>query len=178
MPDPVDASVPARPNDAMFEEVYQELRRMAHRRRGANDGHTLNTTALVHEVYMQMLRSHGEGFVLPTSFYAYAARSMRNILIDHARERMRLKAGGDLQRVDLELIGAQIAAASAEQTLELDDALRRLHAENPRAAEVVELHYFAGLTIERIAELKQLSTRSIDRDWRFARAWLRDALRA
>jgi RNA polymerase sigma factor (sigma-70 family) len=88
-----------------------------------------------------------------------------------------LKAGGDLHRVDLELVGADIAAASAEQTMELDEALRLLQAENPRAAEVVELHYFAGLTIEHIAEVKKLSTRSIDRDWRFARAWLRDALR-
>lgn len=174
---PVSSKAEARPNDAVFEAVYNELRRMAHRQRGPREGETLGTTALVHEVYIQMLRSHGEGFALPASFFAYAARAMRHILIDHARERMRLKAGGDLQRVDLDQPGFDIAAASAEQAIELDDALRRLQAENPRAAQVVELHYFGGLSIERIAELLELSSRSINRDWRFARAWLHQALK-
>ncbi len=166
----------AHPNDALFEQVYQELRRMAHRQRGPRDGGTLSTTALVHEVYLQMLRSHGEGFAMPSSFFAYAARAMRHILIDHARERLRLKEGGGLRRIDLDQVGVDIAAACAEQALELDEAMCRLQAEHPRAAEVVELHYFGGLTIERIAEVLGLSSRSVNRDWRFARAWLRDAL--
>jgi RNA polymerase sigma factor (TIGR02999 family) len=160
-----------------YRQVYEDMRRLARRLRSTGDGDTLSTTALVHETWLSMQRSHADDFASPAAFFAYAARAMRSILVDHARDRMRLKAGGDLKRVDLTEGIADIATAGAAQAIELDAALQRLAAENPRAAQVVELHFFAGLGLERIGELLALSTRTVDRDWRFARAFLHDALR-
>lgn len=157
--------------DALFEGVYQELRRLAHHQRTPGDGATLDTTALVHEVYVQMRRSNPE-FAQTRQFYAYAARAMRHLLIDRARERARTKHGGDLHRVEWDeaLLGGVHFAP--EQALELDAALRQLADEDARAAEVVELHYFAGLSMEDIAGLLGCSARTVFRDWRFARAFL------
>lgn len=158
--------------NALFSEVYSQLRRLARgQRAGGQD--TLNTTALVHELYLQMSRAAGDpSFAEPRRFYAYAAQAMRHLLVDRARSRARVKRGGDLQRVELTDSARDAATVSPEQALELDAALDRLVQEDPRAAEVVELHYFAGLPIEKIAELLELSARTVDRDWRFARAFL------
>lgn len=158
--------------NALFSEVYGQLRRLARGQRAA--GHdTLNTTALVHELYLQMSSGNeSRRFAEPRQFYAYAARAMRHLLVDRARARARIKRGGDLQRVDLTESAPDVDRVGPEQALALDAALRRLAAEDARAAEVVELHYFAGLPNERIAELLGTSPRTVDRDWRYARAFL------
>lgn len=158
--------------DRRFEEVYGQLRRLARGQRAAGQD-TLDTTALVHELYLQM--RHGSDafqFKEPRQFYAYAARAMRHLLIDRARARLRLKRGGDLQRVDLTDTSLGAGRASPEQALALDEALNRLATEDERAAEVVELHYFSGLPIAHIAELLGVSSRTVDRHWRYARAFL------
>lgn len=173
MPMPVESSPPPTPAlDALFADLYEQLRRLA-RGQGGSAHDTLGATALVHELYLQMNRSDGAlQFAEPRKFYAYAARAMRHLVVDRARARARVKRGGDLQRVDLTESAADAKHCSPEQALALDAGLRRLAHEDARAAEVLELHYFAGLPIERIAELLGTSTRTIDRDWRFARAFL------
>lgn len=160
-----------RPLDKLFGEVYQELRRLAHRQRSAGDGATLDTTALVHELYLQMSRNDLK-FAQTRQFYAYAARAMRHLLVDRARERARMKHGGDLRRTEFSenLVGS--VRVDPQQALELDEALQRLALDDRRAAEIVELHYFAGLPLERIAELCGLSVRTVHRDWSYARAFL------
>ena len=157
--------------------LYDRLRAIARRqRREHGEAWTLNTTALVHEVWAQ-LEQGAERRLAPRDFHAYAARAMRNLLIDNARRRMRPKHGGDLDQIDLDDAQAiALPALSAEQTLDLDSALSRLETEHPRVARVVMLHYFAGLDFERIADELELSTRTVMRDWRFARAWLHERL--
>lgn len=164
--------------DALFSQVYERLKRLAHRQRAGERADTLNTTGLVHELYLQLAANQETQFSAAGRFYAYAAQAMRHILIDGARHRQRLKAGGDLRRVEFDSPEALEVHLTADQALELDSALRELEKENARAAEIVELHYFAGLPIEAIAELKQLSSRTIDRDWRFAKAFLQAQLSA
>lgn len=166
---------PKRPLDALFGDFYQELRRLAHHQRRPGDGATLDTTALVHELYLQM-NDKPLDFEQTRQFYAYAARAMRHLLVDHARERVRIKHGGDLRRTEYNDDRAGNVYVDPAQALELDDALRRLELDDKRAAHIVELHYFAGLPIERIAELLGLSSRTVHRDWGYARAFLRAQL--
>lgn len=156
--------------DRLFTAVYDDLRRLARRQRGPND--TLETTALVHELYLRLAEGECPLFAEPRQFFAYAARAMRHLLIDRARRRLREKSGGGRVRVDLE-VAADVAGLDAREALELDDALRRLEAEDSRCAQVVELHYFGGLTLERVAELLAVTPRTVNRDLQFARAFLR-----
>jgi RNA polymerase sigma factor (TIGR02999 family) len=160
-----------RPLDRLFGELYQELRRLAHRQRSPGDGATLDTTALVHELYLQMSRNDLK-FAQTRQFYAYAARAMRHLLVDRARERARLKHGGDLRRTEYSDSLAGSVRVDPQQALELDEALQHLARDDKRASEIVELHYFAGLPLERIAELYGLSARTVHRDWSYARAFL------
>ena len=160
-----------RPLDGLFNEVYHELRRLAHRQRTSGDGSTLDTTALVHELYLQMNRNDLK-FAQTRQFYAYAARAMRHLLVDSARQRARAKHGGDLRRTEYSDSLAGNVSVDPQHALQLDEALRRLALDDRRAAEIVELHYFAGLPLERIAELYALSVRTIHRDWSYARAFL------
>lgn len=156
-----------------FDAVYQALHRLARRERhrvGAQA--TLNTTALVHEAYLDLCRGADPRAI--RDFYAYAAQVMRNLLIDAARQRVAIKRGGQWQRTDLDAVDAAGMGDDAEQALQLDAALRGLAESEPRCARVVELHYFAGLPLERIAELLEVSLRTVNRDWQFARAWLRE----
>lgn len=160
-----------RPLDERFGEVYEELRRIAHRQRTPLDGATLDTTALVHELYLQI--GHRDlDFEHGRQFYAYAARAMRHLLVDRARARARSKHGGDLRRTDFHDTAMGQASIDPQQALDLDSALRRLAQDDARAAEVVELHYFAGLPLERIATLQGVSVRTVYRDWDYARAFL------
>ncbi|MGH8215939.1 MAG: sigma-70 family RNA polymerase sigma factor, partial [Rhodanobacteraceae bacterium] len=109
----------------------------------------------------------------PAQFFAYAARAMRHLLINRARDRLRLRAGGQWNRVTLDDDDLKLAIDTAEQALALDAALDALERADARAAKVVELRYFAGLTLEQVAETLGLARRTIDRDWRFARAFIR-----
>ncbi|MBN8481720.1 MAG: sigma-70 family RNA polymerase sigma factor [Xanthomonadales bacterium] len=157
--------------DPAFDQVYERLRAVARReRRRVSASDSLNTTALVHEVYLDIRA--GDGAVPVRDYFGYAARAMRNLLIDHARRYLRPKHGAGMVRTELDSQAADGVRVDAAQALELDAALNKLAQVDPRAASVVELHFFAGLELERIAELLDVSLRTINRDWRVARAWL------
>jgi RNA polymerase sigma factor (TIGR02999 family) len=154
--------------------VYDELRKLAAAKLAAESpGHTLDPTALVHEAYLRLIgdqRFDGRGH-----FFAAAAEAMRRILVNHARDRNRLKRGGGRQRVDLDRLTG-LAAASDDDLLGLDDALDRLAKDYPAAAALVKLRFFAGMTLWEAAEALAVPRRTADRHWSFARAWLADAL--
>lgn len=157
---------------AVFPLIYAELRRIAHAKRArAGAGETLRTTALVHEAYIRLNEKENLAFNGRNHFFCTAARAMRDLLVEEARRNSRQKRGGDLRRVDLEEIG-QTLDTSPEDLLALDAALDRLKAEDADDHEVVMLRYFAGLTIEEIADLRGVSTRTVERRWRFCRSWL------
>ena len=154
--------------------VYDELRKLACARMAAEaPGHTLNPTALVHEAYLRLVGDqHFDGH---GHFFAAAAEAMRRVLVDHARDRNRLKRGGGRRRVDLDRL-TDLTTATDDDLLGLDDALDRLATDYPAAAELVKLRFFAGMTLPEAAEALGLSERTADRYWVFARTWLADAL--
>lgn len=160
----------------LFAEVYQRLKAMAGRQLALRGRGTLDTTAVVHELYLRMGVKQNLGFQEQQQFFAYAARAMRHLLTDHARARLRQRAGGDWVAVTLDGNADNLAIASAEQALLLDDALAELGRTDPRAAQIVELRYFAGLPLEQVADALGLSRASVVRDWRFARSFLHDRL--
>jgi RNA polymerase sigma factor (TIGR02999 family) len=154
--------------------VYDEMRKLAAARMATErPGHTLDATALVHEAYMRLIGDqHFDG---KSHFFAAAAEAMRRVLVNHARDRARLKRAGGRNRVDLDQLTSP-AAATSDELLELDDALNRLADEFPVAAELVKLRFFAGMTLGDAAKAVRLPRRTADRLWAFARAWLADAL--
>jgi RNA polymerase sigma factor (TIGR02999 family) len=154
--------------------VYDELRKLAAAKMAAEKpGHTLNPTALVHEAYLRLVGD--QNFDSRGHFFAAAAEAMRRILVNHARDRNRLKRGGKRHRVDLEKL-TDLAVATDADLLELDDALARLAKDYPAAAEIVKLRFFAGMTLGEAAKALGLPRRTADRHWSFARAWLADTL--
>jgi RNA polymerase sigma factor (TIGR02999 family) len=156
--------------------VYHELHQLARRHMGGErTGHTLQTTALIHEAYLRLVGAdvRWEGRV---HFFAVAANTMRRILVDHARGRLRSKRGGGGVPVTLENI-AVVAADPGEDMIALDTALERLAAFDVRKARVVELHYFGGLTYDEAASALGISAATVDRDLRLAKAWLYRELR-
>ncbi len=159
--------------DRLLPLVYDELRRIAAQRlTQEKPGQTLQATALVHEAYLRLL---GGGPALAWNsrghFFAAAAEAMRRILVENARRKRRLRHGGDRRRVDLDTLDLAIDQAS-EDVLALDEALEKLAAQEPVAAAVVQLRYFAGLTVEQTADALGLSARTANRHWAYARAWL------
>lgn len=158
--------------DTMFAEVYQRLKAMASRQLAAREHHTLDTTALVHELYLRVSANPQLAFEQPAQFFAYAARAMRHLLCDRARDRLRQCAGGGWSSVTLDGEDLRLAIDSAEEALALDAALTRLADIDLRAARTVELRYFAGLSLQQVADALGLARTTIDRDWRFARAFL------
>jgi RNA polymerase sigma factor (TIGR02999 family) len=162
--------------DALFDAVYARLKAMAGRHLARRERGTLDTTALVHELYLRISAQRELEFKHPAQFFAYAARAMRHLLSDNARDHLRQRAGGDWQRITFTGVDQRLSVDSAEQALALDEALQQLEHTDLRSARVVELRYFAGLSLERIAELLEVTRRTIDRDWRFARAFLHDQL--
>jgi RNA polymerase sigma factor (TIGR02999 family) len=180
MSKPADATAvgtAAIPADALFGAVYARLKAMAGRQlaRGS-EPLSLDTTALVHELYLRIGGNAELKFAEPAQFFAYAARAMRHVLCDRARDRLRQRAGGDWQRVTLTGSDERLSIDSAEDALAFDAALAELERRDERAARVIELRYFAGLEPDRIAEVLGLTRRTIDRDWRFARVFLHDLL--
>lgn len=172
------SSPEAQAADALFDAVYTRLKAMAGRQLAHRERGTLDTTALVHEVYLRMSAGSELVFAHQAQFFAYAARAMRHLLSDRARDRLRQCAGGDWVRVTLTGGNQLFAIESAEQALALDAALQKLEGTDARAARVLELHYFAGLTIAQIAATLELAPTTIDRDWRFARAFLKTEIGA
>ena len=158
----------------LFATIYQELRLIASSRLRRNKrGTMLDTTALVHEAYLKLAGDDGEfdSFNNPRHFYATAALAMRQILTDQARRRLAYKRGGKERNLTLNE-GAIAAQESSVDVLELDDALEKLQALDPGLAEVVNLKYFGGLSLDEIAELQGASRRTISRSWQKARAFL------
>jgi RNA polymerase sigma-70 factor (ECF subfamily) len=151
--------------------VYDELHRLAHRHlQHEHTGHTLQTTALIHEAYLRLVGAH-VGWEGRAHFFAVAAQTMRRILVDHARTRGRAKRGAGAPVVTLENI-AVATADSSDDLLALDDALERLAAFDARKARIVELHYFGGLTYDETAAAVSVSAATVDRELRLAKAWL------
>ena len=162
--------------DDLVAILYQDLRRVARKRmRDERAGHTLQTTALVHETYLRLLSEVGSGWENRRHFFAAAARAMRNVLVEHARARMRQKRGGEFERVPLE-DAAAVAHAEPERLIHISAALDRLGEVDPKARQLVELKYFAGLTIDETAEALGVSAGTVKRDWQLAQAWLRQEL--
>ena len=160
--------------EAILPHVYTELRRIAAARlQQENRGHTLQPTALVHEAYLRLVSSdHSEGWENRRHFFAAAAEAMRRILIDHARHRLRKKRQASAEDPLPVIEWADESALRFTDLLALDEALSRLEAVDARKARIVELKFFAGLAHAEIAELLGLSLRTLERQWRFTRAWL------
>jgi RNA polymerase sigma factor (TIGR02999 family) len=157
--------------------VYDELRKLAAQKMAQErPGQTLQATGLVHEAYVRLVGNANDAeWSNRGHFFAAAAEAMRRILIENARRKGRIRHGGELKRVDLD---SQLVLSDESTTnlLALDEALERLAAEEPAAAQVVKLRYFAALTIEETAAALGLSARTVNRHWTFARAWLYERL--
>ncbi len=164
--------------DAVWPEVYQELRRLAaYYVRGERPDLTLQPTALVHEAYVRLLREANTSWQNRAHFCAIAANAMRQILVEQARAHRALKRGGD--RVRVTLVDEAALAQGLDPDVEaLDEALEALASIEPRQARLVELRYFGGLTIDEAAEALGVAPATAKRDWAVARAWLRRRLSA
>jgi RNA polymerase sigma factor (TIGR02999 family) len=164
--------------DRLTPLLYDELRRLAHHyMRHERAGHTLQTTALVNEAYLRLVEVKNVAWQDRVHFLAIAARVMRRILVDAARTRASVKRGGRLERVDHSnpIDFDQLPAADTDRAAELcalDDALNGLSQMDARRAQVVELRFFGGLTVEETAEVLKVSPQTVMRDWNLARAWL------
>ena len=163
---------------ALLPLIYEELHAMAHRRLtpGAREL-TLDTTALVHETYIRLFDRSQLDWQDRRHFFSVAAIAMRQIIVDHARRRGAAKRGGALQRVDLDASHLAVDE-QAEEILALNEALSRLARLDERLARIVELRFFGGLSVEEVAEVMEMSERTVKRDWRKARALLHQAMTA
>lgn len=164
--------------DRFLPLVYGELRRLAHHYlRQERTGHTLQATALVHEVYLRLARRNGGQWDDRSHFVGVAAHLMRQVLVEYARGRRREKRGGkDQRRVPLDEAVAVIDPAECDRWEVLDQALERLARLSSRQAQIVELRYFGGLTVDEVAGALRISPKTVKRDWSIARAWLRREL--
>ncbi len=170
--------------DRLMPLVYQELKRIAHRQlRAEAGGHTLSTTAVVHEAYLRLAEQSRVQWIGRGQFFALAARAMRRVLIDYARQHAAGRRGGPgRSAVALEFLEQGDSPAisvpqRADSLLALDEALDALHRMDERLARVVECRFFAGLTEMETSEALGVSQRTVARDWQMARAWLHEALR-
>lgn len=162
--------------DRLVPLTYAELRRIAHHHlRREREGHTIDTTALVHEAYLRLAPLDSMEWQGRTHFLAMAARAMRRVLVDYAKQRGAQKRGGGRSRVELEPWMVMVDDRG-QDLLALDDALERLANLDERQCRVVECRFFAGMTIAETAEALQVSVATVKRDWTHARAWLNRAL--
>ena len=161
--------------DQLIPLVYDELRRLARGyMRREKEGHTLQTSALIHEAYLRLVDQKNVQWHNRAHFFGVAAQLMRRILVDHARSRSRAKRGGKAQMVSL----AEPSAISVElaEVIALDDALNELAELDPRKSQIVEMKFFGGLTNEEVAEVLKVTSRTVEREWRKAKAWLQRAI--
>jgi RNA polymerase sigma factor (TIGR02999 family) len=166
-------------SDALVPLVYDELRRQAgHVLRREGEGHTLQATALVHEAWLRLDGQHDARWESRTQFLAVAAQTMRRVLVDHARARHAIKRGAGGTQVTLSEATPAVEAPDQVDILALDDALARLAIIDPRKAKLVELRYFAGLSIPEAADALGVSLATVGREWAVARLWLRRELEA
>ena len=160
--------------DALIPLVYDHLHRIARRHlRNERPGHSLQTTALINEAYLKLIEQ-SVSWQNRNHFFGIAARLMRQILVDHARARKRLKRGGDGQQISL--TAAEGEPEQGADLLALNDALEALSEVDPQRSRIVELRFFGGLTIEETAQVMRVSTPTVERGWRAARAWLQTEL--
>ena len=161
--------------DRLVPIVYEELRRLAHYHlQGERDRHTLQTTALVHEVYVRLAGIKGLQWRDRAHFFAMAGTLMRRVLVDYARRQKRDKRGGGVEVTSLD--DHAVTVAPSVDVLALDEALERLAAADPQQGRVVELRFFGGLSIEETAEALGISPATVKRDWTTAKAWLHHEL--
>ena len=162
--------------DRLMPLIYNELRRMAAGyMQGERPGQTLQATALVHEAYMRLAGEQEGAWQNRAHFFAIAANTMRKVLVDHARRRLASKRGGGGQRVDLDE-ALVITENKLEDLIALDEALQRLSQIDHRQSRLIELRFFAGMSLEDAAEVMGLSTVTLKREWRSAKAWLNHEL--
>ncbi|MFO0837853.1 MAG: ECF-type sigma factor [Phycisphaerae bacterium] len=160
----------------MFVEAYEEIRSLARVcLRGERRGHTLDTTALVHEAYVKLSSLAPNRFSDRAAFCCLAARAIRQILVDHARARRRLKRGGDAERIELRADDLETPRATID-VLDLDEALCELEQIEPRCVHVVELRYLVGMSAAEAADATCQSLRAVQQRWRMAKAWLQKRL--
>jgi RNA polymerase sigma factor (TIGR02999 family) len=164
----------AEAQDAAYQLVYDELKRCARRQSALTPGSSLSPTALVSELYVKLRENRVDRIHNRRHFFALAARAMRQIMIDHARYRTRAKRGRGLEHFELDT--SDLGAATAEQALELDAALTSLSRRDADLAQVVEWHFFAGLTFQDIADALGRHERTVRHDWELARAYLRQSM--
>ena len=155
----------------LYDELYQVAKH--HMRREYRKGHTFSATALVNETYLKLVRQNQLDASHRNEFIAIASRTMRNILVDHARAKKRLKRGAGQAKVEIEKVESFLSDEQASEVLELDAAIERLSALNERAAQVVQYRFYGGLTLEETAEVLGISPKTVHRAWTTARAWLR-----
>ena len=164
--------------DRLLAIVYAELRAVAARHlRGERRGHTLQPTALVHEAYLRLVDGEAVGWESRAHFFGAAAQAMRRVLVDHARRRSAVKRGGEWERVTL-VTDLAAEAHTATDLLDLHAALERLAALDPERARLVELRFFAGLTLDEAADMLGVSRRKAAKDWAATRLWLLQELDA
>jgi len=167
----------AKAADELLPLVYEELRKLAAQKMVRESaGHTLQPTALVHEAWLRLAGDQNQQWDGRGHFFAAAAEAMRRILIDHARSKNAVKRGVDFERVNFESLDVAILAEGGEFLL-LNEALEKLEREDPEAAQVVKLRFFAGLTNEEAGKALGVTDRTAKRYWTFARAWLFQELR-
>jgi RNA polymerase sigma factor (TIGR02999 family) len=165
--------------DQILPLMYDELKIVARAQLGREDvGHTLGPTALVHEAYIRLADREKLAPADRRHFFAIASQAMRRVLIDHARARKRKKRGLGKVAEPLDEIEALLTDSSADELVSLDEALDRLAEAKPRAAKIVELRFFGGLTLEETGESLGVSLKTVQRDWLLARAWLRKEIDA
>ena len=159
--------------DKLSPLVYNELRRLARRYlRQERPGHTLQSTALVHEAYLRLVDRKNANFRNRAHFFAVAAQLIRRILVDYARARRTTKRGGGQPRLSFDEAVSFPAAQRDVDLRELDDALNTLAGIDPQKARIVEMRFFGGLSVEAVAEVLEMSPRTVRRHWRVAKAWL------
>jgi RNA polymerase sigma factor (TIGR02999 family) len=164
--------------DKLTPLIYDELHRLAHQYISRErPGHTLQTTALVNEAYLRLVEQNDVDWESRAHFFAVSAQLMRHILVDYARQHAAAKRGGEFQKVALngEVI---VSRERAAELVALDDAMHALHEIHPRRSKVVELRYFGGLNNKEASQVLKVSETTIERDWRFAKAWLYRELQA
>lgn len=156
--------------------VYEELRSLARARMGKlSPGQTLQPTALVHEAYLRVIGDMDPGWEGRGHFFGAAAQAMRQIIVDQARRKAAVQHGGDRERIDLAEATPAIEPPT-DEVLALEEALKDLEQHSPRKAQIVTLRYFGGLTIEEAAAAVGVSVGTVERDWRYVKAWMRDRL--
>jgi len=162
--------------DRLIQIVHNDLRHVAHRlMRGERADHLLQTSALIDEAYLRLVDQRRASFNNRAHFFAVSAQIMRRILVDYARSRDYAKRGGGVVHVSLDDV-AVVAPEPSPDLVALDEALSLLAKEHPRKVRVVEMRYFAGLTVEQIGDVLEIAPATVMRDWTFARAWLRRTL--